>query len=125
MFLYIVGGLFLFCLFILLFGLFVQLLWNVTVASMFSLTPISFWQAIGIFILAKLLFGFGAGTTNSVRRRSRSKRKHSKDDPESDEEDVSDLANDKEFSSFWDEEGREAYKAFRARSVNDDEDKPA
>jgi hypothetical protein len=41
----------------------VQFLWNVVLVSAVGVQPISFWQALGIFILSRILFGhyrFGA-----------------------------------------------------------------
>jgi hypothetical protein len=40
-----------------LFALFIKLLWNWLMPAIFGLTEITYWQAFGIFILAKLLFG--------------------------------------------------------------------
>jgi hypothetical protein len=34
-----------------------MLLWNALMPSLFGIPTIGFWQAIGIFILAKILFG--------------------------------------------------------------------
>lgn len=40
----------------------VMLLWNWLMPAIFGLTVISFWQALGIFVLARILFGgFGFG----------------------------------------------------------------
>ncbi|MDR3235851.1 MAG: hypothetical protein LBT48_03890 [Prevotellaceae bacterium] len=40
----------------------VMWLWNVLIPDIFGLTPISFWQALGLLILARLFFsGFGYG----------------------------------------------------------------
>jgi len=39
----------------------VMILWNYTMPSIFGLTTITLWQAMGLFILCKLLFGFGKG----------------------------------------------------------------
>ena len=44
-------------LFIALFGLVVMGLWNWLMPSLFGLKSISYWQALGLFILAKILFG--------------------------------------------------------------------
>ncbi|MDR1938020.1 MAG: hypothetical protein LBQ73_05935 [Tannerellaceae bacterium] len=38
-------------------GSVVMLLWNALVPDIFGLATISFWQALGLFILARLLFG--------------------------------------------------------------------
>jgi hypothetical protein len=40
-----------------LFGYFVMLLWNWLMPMLFKLPLITFWQAVGIIILARLLFG--------------------------------------------------------------------
>jgi hypothetical protein len=39
----------------------VMLLWNALIPVIFHLTVITFWQAAGILILSKILFGFGHG----------------------------------------------------------------
>ncbi len=36
-------------------------LWNWLIPAIFALNAITFWQALGILALAKLLFGFGRG----------------------------------------------------------------
>jgi hypothetical protein len=46
-------------LFVLLFGYITMTLWNWLVPSLFSGPVINFWQALGLFVLAKILFGFG------------------------------------------------------------------
>ena len=42
-------------------GWLVEYLWNHTLAVMFKLPAITYWQAVGLFILGKLLFGGFAG----------------------------------------------------------------
>lgn len=42
---------------ILLFGYIVMTLWNFTLPQTFGIGAITFWQAIGILILSKILFG--------------------------------------------------------------------
>jgi hypothetical protein len=47
---------------VVLFGLMTQLLWNWLVPVLFSGPVISFWQAMGLLVLSKMLFwGFGGG----------------------------------------------------------------
>lgn len=41
----------------LVFGLFVQWLWNWLMPSIFRLPTITYWQAFGLIVLAKLIFG--------------------------------------------------------------------
>lgn len=95
----------------LLFGLLIQFLWNATLAEMFGLPLLSFWQAIGLFVLAKLFFGFGAGSSSRSNRRRKRSRNHQGGREGS--ADVSKLADDETFKKFWQEEGKESYEAFR------------
>ena len=37
----------------------VMLLWNNLLPDILHVTAITYWQAVGVFILAKILFGFG------------------------------------------------------------------
>ena len=39
----------------------VMLLWNNLLPDILHVTTISIWQAMGLFVLAKILFGFGKG----------------------------------------------------------------
>jgi len=47
--------------FIFLVGFLVMFLWNHTLSPIFGITAITLWQAMGLFFLCKLLFGFGKG----------------------------------------------------------------
>jgi hypothetical protein len=42
---------------VLLFGYLTMLLWNWIIPSVFNVNPISFWQALGLLLLSKILFG--------------------------------------------------------------------
>jgi hypothetical protein len=56
------------------FGLIVMSLWNWLMPALFGWRPIGFWQALGIFILSKILFGGfrgGWGHGRHWRRRMR------------------------------------------------------
>lgn len=48
-------------------GFFIMFLWNATMASIFSLPTITYWEAVGLFFLAKLFFGFGDGGSHSSK----------------------------------------------------------
>ncbi len=39
----------------------IMTLWNRVLVEVVSVNPVSFWQAMGIFALSKILFGFGGG----------------------------------------------------------------
>lgn len=53
----LVGGLALACLVAVLFGVLVQHLWNWLLPALFKLPLITFWQAVGLVLLSRLLFG--------------------------------------------------------------------
>ncbi len=40
-----------------LFGLVIKLLWNALMPEIFGLSEIGYWQGVGLFILARILFG--------------------------------------------------------------------
>jgi len=66
-----IAGIGLAVLFALVFGILVKVLWNWLMPSIFGLGKITFWQAFGIVLLAKLLFGsFGHGHTRKDRHES-------------------------------------------------------
>lgn len=87
-------------------GFFIMFLWNATVASIFDLPTITYWQAVGLFFLAKFFFGFGGGSHKS---RGNRKKRHSKK-----RFSEVDFSSDKAFKEFWKGEGKEAYDAYLA-----------
>jgi hypothetical protein len=88
-------------------GYIVMRLWNWLMPELFGVPMIGYWQAVGILILAKIIFGFGSGDgpggNNKSRKRPNSKRCGSL------RKDFSDW---KHYDEFWKEEGEEAYKNY-------------
>ena len=110
-----VGGLILVAVIGLALGFVVQFLWNRTIAAMFALPAISYWQAFGLFMLAKLFFGMGTGGGGSSHKR---KKRHGRcSDVKS--TDGSELVDDVKFKEYWQEEGKEAYEAYLATHSED------
>jgi hypothetical protein len=91
-------------------GLLAKFLWNETIAATFGVATVSFWQAVGLFILAKLCFGFGGST----RRLDRTHRRGRAPAAAVQHADITALADDETFKTYWQTEGRSAYEAFRA-----------
>lgn len=54
-----------------LFGFIVMSLWNWLMPSLFGLHAITYWQAFGILILSRILFGGLAGRSGRGRDRAR------------------------------------------------------
>ncbi len=53
----------------------VMYLWNWLIPSLFNGPVITFWQAWGLFILSKILFGFGGGGGGGHEKKRRWKEK--------------------------------------------------
>jgi hypothetical protein len=103
----------------LLFGYVVMLLWNWLIPAIFGLGIISFWQAVGIMILAKLLFGgFGGGSGRSGRRKKNLEKrlKHRLREKCSE----TGIKEWRMYDEYWEEEGKAAYQAFIARRQTGD-----
>ena len=67
-----IAGIIAITLFIFLGGKVVQLLWNWLMPMLFGLREVTFWQAVGILALSRILFGgLGIGGRRSRRRRAR------------------------------------------------------
>ena len=121
--LFLFGGTGLVIVAVLALGWIVQLLWNATIAPSFDVGMISFWQAIGLFLLAKLFFGFGGGINHTRSGRWGKSRKGAKRAPEGaavaegstdDSDVVSDVPTTEAFRDYWESEGKSAYETFLA-----------
>lgn len=88
-------GVFVAAVFALLFGLVVKLLWNWLMPAIFGLGTITYWQAFGIVLLAKILFG-GLGH----HHRYNGDERHLKHG---------------HYRDFWEKEGRAAFDNFAKR----------
>ncbi|MFN0730224.1 hypothetical protein [Polaribacter gochangensis] len=86
-----------------LFGFVVMWLWNWLMPEIFGLTTITYWQAVGLFILAKFIFGgFGGSSDNSSCEPKSKKEKNSKND----------FSKWRLYDSYWKEEGESAYEEY-------------
>src|SRR3546814_1271017 len=56
--------------FVFLVGFLVMTLWNHTLPALFGISTLTFWQAVMLFLLCKILFGFGGGPRNGGPPRS-------------------------------------------------------
>ena len=55
----------------LLFGFVVMLLWNAILPQVVNAAPLSYWQAVGLLVLSRILFGsFFRGGHNLIREES-------------------------------------------------------
>lgn len=87
----------------LLFGWLIMFLWNETIADIFGIAAISFWQGIGLYFLAKLFFGFGSGSGRFKSKDGKFRWAKFKEKS----------VRYQSFRKYWDEEGRDAYERYR------------
>ena len=86
-----------------LFGFVIMWLWNWIMPEVFGLTTLSYWQAVGLFILLKILLG-GCGSGSS--KSSKKSKYKCKDDSKTE------FSKWKYYDKFWKEEGDEFYKQY-------------
>jgi hypothetical protein len=125
-----VGGVVFAVFFAFLFGLVVKLLWNWLMPALFGLGTITFWQAFGIVLLAKILFGgHGPGRREHDSRHERVFRDKFKRFARAEEnagEGEPVPGNGKRwrhFREFWQDEGREAFDAYLRKRESREADK--
>lgn len=96
-----------------LFGFLLMWLWNALMPEIFGLPTISYWQGIGLFVLAKILCGVGGGGGS---KKSSSKNHRSC----SDKEKKTDFSKWDLYDKFWQEEGEVAFENYKKRTHEDD-----
>ena len=90
-----------------LFGYVIMWLWNWLMPEIFDLPVITYWQAVGLFILFKILLG-GCSSSSSSKKCDSKSHKKSK----------SDFSKWEHYDKFWEEEGDELYMEYVRRKVN-------
>ena len=104
--------------FALVFALLVKLIWNGLMPTIFDLQEITFWQAFGIIILAKLLFG-SFGSRYHDRWKKEERHIHFRQRPTDhtdDETPPSHHSRDwKTYTQYWQEEGKAAFEAYMGK----------
>lgn len=93
-----------------LFGFVIMWLWNWLMPEVFGLPALNYWQAVGLFILLKLLLG-GCGGGGKKSSKNSHKKCHNDDSK-------SDFSKWKHYDQFWEEEGDELYKQYLERKAN-------
>ena len=122
-----VTGVFMAVVFALVFGFAVKWLWNWLMPALFGLGAITYWQAFGIVILTKLLFGSFGGHHHDKSDPLKSKfhEKWHKSFGEDDDEsaDPGNIRNyHKYYKSFWREEGKKAFEEYVQKIKSQDQE---
>lgn len=98
-------------LFLLLFGYGFMLLWNWLMPEVFGLPILSYWQAVGVLVMAKLLFGSFEGM-NSKKSSRKSHKRHKRGRWHNCK---SDFSKWEFYDDFWKTEGENAFNNFVER----------
>ena len=108
-----------------LFGLLVMVLWNWLMPMLFGLKEITYWQAFGIVLLAKLLFGgFGHHSKDSSNHFHRKFHERWNDSLKGEKVDEGMIDGWKYYKQYWRDEGKKAFEDYihRAREKEEKED---
>ena len=91
-----------------LFGFVIMWLWNWLMPDLFGLPSLTYWQAVGLFILFKILIG-GCGGRGKGRH---SKKCHGNDSCEPNKKSKRDFSKWEHYDKFWEEKGDKAYAEY-------------
>lgn len=110
----VIGGIFLGAGAAFLIGFVIMLLWNELMPHLFEVPFITFWQALGLALLGRLLLGgFGGGNSkdNSSKRKGKQRISHCEDAYETDWE---------KYDKWWEKEGKKSYDEFDKEPIDPD-----
>ena len=116
------------CFFALIFGFLVKWLWGFTLSPLFNLPQPTYWQAVGLIILGKLLFG-GVGHSHKDSNHSFDHKKwhdHFEGRYGNKTSSPDWISTDKEhgeyYREFWEKEGKRAFQEYldKCRSKEDE-----
>ena len=102
----------------LLFGWIVVWLWNWLMPLIFGLPTITFWQGVGLFILAKILFGgFNSGSSS---------KKSKKNNGHWDSEKIKrKMERWEHYDEWWRSKGKASFEQFADKAGDDEAVEPA
>jgi len=96
--------------FILLFGYGFMLLWNWLMPEVFGLPVLTYWKAVGILVMAKLLFSNFGGDHSKRSKKSHKRTKNRRWDSCK-----NDFSKWEMYDDFWKEEGENAFNDYIER----------
>jgi hypothetical protein len=96
-----------------LFGIGITLLWNWLMPELFNLKEITYWQAIGIFVLAKIIFGFGGSGEGNSKHRTATKEQGCENHSHTQKREVP--KNWEYYDEWWESEGQKTFEGFVER----------
>lgn len=112
----VVSGLVLACVIAFVFGFLVKWLWSATLTPLFHIPQPTYWQAVGLIVLAKILFG-GIGhhhkrTDHPFRSTTRHPRFNGFPGMDMD---FFNRHHRKDFREYWEKEGRKTFEDYLSK----------
>jgi uncharacterized membrane protein YraQ (UPF0718 family) len=101
-----------------LFGYFVQMLWNWLMPPIFGLKAITFWQAFGLIVLAKLIFG-SFGHHHDIHKHHKWHKYHHSDEWEI----KGGWKNWSYYDDWWKSQGRKTFEKYIEEQQKSEEGK--
>lgn len=98
----------------LLFGNVIMWLWNWLMPKLFGLPTIGFWEGLGLFLLAKILFGFSSSGSSGEGDKKHHKhgKPHHHHHGEGEKRDWKDW---EYYDDWWEVDGKTAFHAYAER----------
>ncbi len=130
---WVIVGVVLAAVFALIFGIVVKYLWSVTLSPIFGFTEITYWQAVGIVILARLIFGgFGHRSRHNNDHRTAHNKRYDKrpsifnklhdrfhgwEESGDESNQIVNLPEDiqQHYNKFWEKEGKQAFDEYLSK----------
>jgi len=120
------------------FGFVIMWLWNWLMPMIFDLTTLTYWQAVGLFILAKIIFGgiSGGSSESKVKKGKKGTIRHTikseikkefdkefdKDHPKNEEnKDEENKDYDEIYESWWENEGEKNFDEYMKNQEKKDQ----
>jgi len=108
-------------LFALVFGFLVKWLWNFLMPELFGIKQITYWQAFGMVILAKLLFGTFGSHGHDRKHHRPFGRWHNRFHNSEDEPWTRRSRHWKFYKQYWQDEGKAAFETYLRRKEKEGE----
>ena len=107
----------------LLFGNVIMWLWNWLMPKLFGLPVIGFWEGLGLFLLAKILFGFSSSSSGEgdKKHHHHGKRHHHHFHGEGEKRDWRDW---EYYDDWWEADVKTAFHAYAERMKKEPEKEP-
>ncbi|OWW26992.1 hypothetical protein B4Q04_04760 [Zobellia sp. OII3] len=111
--------------FLVLFAYIFMYLWNWLMPEIFGLTTLDFWQAGGLLILAKIIFGNFSGGKDGANKGNKKKKRERACKGNGSRMWCDDFSKWEFYDEFWKKEGEQAYNDYLERKKNDADQAPS